>query len=292
MLSINQANKISGVPISTLQGMIKDGRIIKNENGIDKISLLQAFPTVLTLFNQKGGVGKTSTSVLLADYFEKKDLKILLIDLDPQSNLTQFYFDEVELSLYDFLEQNTLLNKIVKTYNKNIDIIPASVKMTRKEMLDFTYALEKRDDFKSIFKKYQIIIIDCPPTLNFLSRLGINLANYIFIPLLAEPLSYEGLSETLKTIKILKSTNPCFIDYKAIINNFKPIKTIVRKNYYDTIKSKMNKQLFDINLPEFIGIVERFPLRKNLFELYNNETTKKIEDLFNLVYNYIYEERE
>ncbi len=295
LISIAEASSLSGIDDKTIYSWLDSGKLKDYGDGkkrlINKIEFFHSIPTVITLFNQKGGVGKTSISVMLADYFEKENFKILLIDLDPQTNLTQFYFDEITLSLYEFLEHNTALNKIVRPYSDNIDIIPASVKMMTKDTLDFSYILERKEYFQSLFKKYQIVIIDCPPTLNFLSRLGVMLSNFIIIPLLCEPLSYEGLAETLKTINLFKKQNSDFVEFKALINSFKTRRATIRESMLETFKTSLKDDLLKESLPDFIGVVERFATRKNIFDMYQNDAVRKIKSLFEHVEKIIYEDR-
>jgi Mrp family chromosome partitioning ATPase len=135
---MKQACKLSNLSDRTIRDWIADGKIIGKKDDlsgilhVDKLSLLQALPTSICLYNQKEGVGKTTISVMLADYFDKKGAKVLLIDLDRQANLSQTYFEYDDIrnssTLYNFLEDKTPLAKCIKSYNDNIDVITADIR--------------------------------------------------------------------------------------------------------------------------------------------------------------------
>jgi len=299
-ITITEAIKISGVPESTIRKLVEDGKLEFIDDvkiKVNKVDLLKSFPTVISFFNQKGGVGKTSTSVLLADYYEKKDMKILIIDLDQQGNLSQTFlpFEEIQsgLTIYEFLENHTNLKKIVKTYNKNIDIISADIRLATKETIDTSILIKYKKEFISLFKDYQVVIIDCPPALNAFSRLAIILSNYVMIPLNDEPYCFIGLADAIDTINTMKEFNPSFVDFKGFTSKYIRTKAVIRESVKQEYANQLKNRFIDIEIPNFIGIVERATSRKNIYEMYpNDESVKKIDDLFNRMNSIFYEERE
>jgi len=301
LIRVPEASKLTNIPETTIRDMIKNGKVKTYQDGnaekLNKSEFLKSVPTILTMFNQKGGVGKSTLSVLLADYFEKQDFKILLIDLDEQSNLTQTYFlyDDIQKSdtIYDFFDKKSIkLGDIVKKYNDNIDVIPASIKMNRLASMDISEANEHIDNFKSFFRNYQIVILDCPPALNFFSRMGVVMANYCVIPLQAEPYSYDGLNEVTKSIAKLRHFNQSFIDFFAIINNYKGIRTVLREEMRKKFEEILKDRLFSETIPECIGYAERAINKINVFnQPSNREQNKKLEIIFDELCKKIYEDR-
>ncbi len=301
LLLIKDASTISGIPERTIRDWMADGSIKshKNDDGlacIDKRELLGKIPTALTIFNQKGGCGKTSLSVLIADYYEKKGMKVLLVDLDQQGNLSQTYFayDDLKdaLSIYDYFEKKTPISKIVKKYNEYIDILPANIKLSRKDNYDIDDLDTMRKDFMPIFKKYNIIIIDCPPALNSFSKFGMILSNYILIPVIPEPYNYDGLFEVMNTMKRMQKFIEGYIDYKVIISAHEQRTLKIHEDYIGLIRNDIKDKVAVQSIPNFVGIKERSFQRTNIFDMYKSDKSiQKIENVLQEIDEYIYDKR-
>lgn len=301
LLLIKDAGSISGIPERTIRDWMADDSIKshKNDEGlacVEKRELLGKIPTALTIFNQKGGCGKTSLSVLLADYYEKKKMKVLLLDLDQQGNLSQTYFayDDLKdaLSIYDYFEKKTPINKIVKKYNDYIDILPANIKLSRKDNYDIDDLDTMRKDFMPVFKKYNIIIIDCPPALNSFSKFGIILSNYVLIPVIPEPYNYDGLFEVMNTLKRMQKFIEGYIDYKVIISAHEQRTLKIHEDYIGLIRNDIKDKVAVQSIPNFVGIKERSFQRTNIFDMYKNDKSiQKIELILQEIDEYIYDKR-
>jgi len=301
LLLIKDAGSISGIPERTIRDWMADDSIKshKNDEGlacVEKRELLGKIPTALTIFNQKGGCGKTSLSVLLADYYEKKKMKVLLLDLDQQGNLSQTYFayDDLKdaLSIYDYFEKKTPINKIVKKYNEYIDILPANIKLSRKDNYDIDDLDTMRKDFMPVFKKYNIIIIDCPPALNSFSKFGIILSNYVLIPVIPEPYNYDGLFEVMNTLKRMQKFIEGYIDYKVIISAHEQRTLKIHEDYIGLIRNDIKDKVAVQSIPNFVGIKERSFQRTNIFDMYKNDKSiQKIELILQEIDEYIYDKR-
>lgn len=301
-ITIKEACKITNAGDRTIRDWIDEGKLEKFHNDknilcVNKRQLLKLLPTVLTLFNFKGGCGKTSSSILLTDYFEKQGHKILLVDLDQQGNLSQSFFtyDDIKesLNLYDYFENKTPLFKIVKKYNDNIDLLPSSIKLSRKNNIDTMELTSLKKDFVSLFKKYSLVIIDCPPSFVSFSKFGMLLANYILCPVLAEPYSYDGLAEVLSSIKMIAPYNTDYKDYRAFISSHKAQKSIIRMDYKLAYKEQLKSKMLDGVIPEFVGVVERSMAMKNIFDMYpaKNKQLQMLNALFDEVDLMIYGEK-
>jgi len=299
---MKQACKLSNLADRTIRDWISDGKTVGEKDDlsgilhVDKMSLLKSLPTSICLYNQKGGVGKTTISVMLADYFDKQGVKILLIDLDQQANLSQTYFDYDDIrnsnTLYNYLEDKTPLARCIKSYNENIDVIPADIRLSLKDNYDFDELDSLKADFIPVFKKYQIIIIDCPPSLSAMSKFGLLLSNYVFIPVIPEPYSIDGMFETLNNLKRMTKFCADFIDYRVLITNHEMRKLTLHENYVDMIKNDKKIRSAEQTIPNSVAMKER-PLHKtNIFDMYGGDKgVKKLETLFEELHNSIYIER-
>ncbi|HNR90548.1 MAG TPA: AAA family ATPase [Spirochaetota bacterium] len=301
LLLVKEASKISRIPERTIRDWMKEGNLqsFKNDDNVicvERRQLLSSIPTVLTVFNQKGGCGKTSLSVLVADYYEKKNMKVLLVDFDQQGNLTQTYFayDELKdsLSLYDYFENRTPLAKIIRTYNDTIDILPSNIKLSRFDKYDIDDLDAMRRDFAPIFKKYQMVIIDCPPSLNSFSKFGLILSNYVLIPVIPEPYNYDGLYEVMNTIKRLQKFIEGFIDYKVVISAHEQRTIRIHENYIELIREEIGGKVAEQSIPNFVGIKERSFQKMNIFDMYDTDKSmQKIAALLDELDASIYDKR-
>ena len=171
---------------------------------------------IIAIANQKGGVGKTTTSINLAASLGVLEKKVLLIDADPQANATSglgIDVETVEIGTYQILEHShTPLEAIVKCSSPNVDIIPAHIDLVaiEIELVDKEnreYMLKKA--LESVKDKYDYILIDCAPSLGLLTLNALTAADSVVIPIQCEYFALEGLGKLLNTIKsIQKIHNP------------------------------------------------------------------------------------
>lgn len=171
---------------------------------------------IIAVANQKGGVGKTTSSVNLAAALARFDKKILLIDLDPQGNSTVsvgIEKDELEISVLDVLMGEVGVAKaILETNVANLYLMGSNSDLTAAEVAlinDESGSLKLREALGSVRNDYDAIIIDCPPTLNMLTLNGLAAADGLLVPVQCEYLALEGLSTLMDTIQaVQESLNP------------------------------------------------------------------------------------
>tara|TARA_Y100001934_G_C12313747_1_gene756285 strand:- start:103 stop:867 length:765 start_codon:yes stop_codon:yes gene_type:complete len=171
---------------------------------------------IVSLTNQKGGVGKTTTSVNLAVSFAVSEVKTLLIDLDPQSNATtglEALVEERRGSVYDLIVGDVKASDVISStrlecldiISSTNDLVGAEVELVN--LMARERQLEKK--LKSLTKKYDYILIDCPPSLGLLTLNALTCSNSIIIPIQCEYYALEGLGQLLNTFRLVqKNLNP------------------------------------------------------------------------------------
>ena len=165
---------------------------------------------IIAVANQKGGVGKTTTSVNLSSLLAKKGKKVVLLDADPQGNATSgLGVDKnVEKSLYDVLvNEEPVENTLQDTIEKNLKICPSNVNLAGAEVeLVSQMSREHRlkEQLDQIKDKYDYIFIDCPPSLGLITLNSFTAADSVLIPVQCEYYALEGLGQLLNTINLVK----------------------------------------------------------------------------------------
>jgi chromosome partitioning protein len=170
---------------------------------------------VLAVANQKGGVAKTTTSAALAAAWADRGRKVLAVDLDPQAALTfslGFEPDDLEPTIHDVLAGRTSVADTIVTAEEGFDLAPANIDLAGAEayLLGRTareYALKEALD--DVVDRYEIVVLDCPPSLGILTINALTAADQVLIPVQAETLSQRGVGQLLATIEdIRRLTNP------------------------------------------------------------------------------------
>jgi chromosome partitioning protein len=218
---------------------------------------------VIVITNQKGGVGKTTTTVNLAAYLAKMGQKVLLLDLDPQGNATSglgIDKNAVKHSLYDVLVRETSLQDVrVKTDIKGLDVAPASVVLAAAEV-ELASQIAREHRLKSAIEKirheYDYILIDCPPSLGILTINGLVGADSLLIPVQTEFYALEGLSQLLHTVQRVRlNLNPGLSLIGVALTMYNK-NTLLSRQVEVEVKKHFPNKVFDSIIPRNIRLAE------------------------------------
>jgi len=182
---------------------------------------------IISIANQKGGCGKTTTSINLAAALATNNRKVLLIDLDPQAHATSGLNIKSDLSIYNVLSKIThkkcQLDEIIQNLGENFDIAPSSLILsTLEQELSGEIGRESRlyETLNNFKNNYDYILIDCPPNLGILTINAIRSANEIIIPVEASRFSLEGLSQLTSIIELVNTRLNHNVGFRVLVTNF------------------------------------------------------------------------
>ena len=211
--------------------------------------------TLITLCNQKGGVGKTTTAVNLGAALAEQEQRVLMVDLDPQGALTAYWGLETELSqvtIYQLLLNNSLpATNAIRRVRERIDVIPADIDLAAAEIELFS-ALGRERILKELLSKvqdgYDFVLVDCPPNLGLLTVNALVACHGVIIPLQCEYFAMRGLSMLLDTLnKVKRRLNPQ-LDILGILPTLYNSRTRHAQEVLAEVRRMFGERVFDTSI--------------------------------------------
>ena len=217
---------------------------------------------IISIANQKGGVGKTTTSINLSTVLAKRNKKTLLIDADPQGNATSGVGidQETKLSIYDVLIDETEIKEaIIKTQIKNLDVCPSNIDLAGAEvelvsMMSREQRLKEKLDI--IKNEYDYIIIDCPPSLGLITLNAFTASDSVLIPVQCEYYALEGLGQLLNTVNLVKKHLNKNLEIEGALLTMFDSRTNLAKQVVDEVKKYFGDKVYKTVIPRNVKLSE------------------------------------
>ncbi len=224
---------------------------------------------IISLVNQKGGVGKTTTSINLAAALGKEGKKTLLIDLDPQGNASigcGYNNGDFKYDIYDVMVQNcTIEQGIIKTKFKNLSIIPSTLNLAGVEV-EFVKKMLEDQEFRQnerlktvltpIQDKYDYIIIDCQPSLGISTMNALVASNSVIIPVQCEFFALEGITQLLNTIITVQSNMNPDLKIEGVLLTMLDGRTNIGLEVIEEVRKYFKNKVFNTIIPRLVRLVE------------------------------------
>jgi len=227
---------------------------------------------ILAIANQKGGVGKTTTSINLAAALAQKGYKTLLLDLDPQGNASLSFLDpeQFQISVYEALvEENKTLADAVHTTNvKNLSLIPARINLAKFESKligDIDSHFRLKDRLKSVIKEYRYIIIDTPPTLGLLTVNALVAASHLLVPIQSSYFALEGTDDLLETVEKIRARPNPDLEFLGVVITIHDKRTILGRDIRGHIQEVFGKKVFKTIISRSVRLEESPAYKEPIF---------------------------
>lgn len=234
---------------------------------------------IIAIANQKGGVGKTTTSINLSACIAAKGKKVLVIDIDPQGNTTSGYGiekNDLDNTIYELiLGDCSVEDCILKNVIPNVSILPSNVNLAAAEIELIGVERKEyilRNEIDWVKDRYDYIIIDCPPSLSLLTVNAMTTADSVLVPIQCEYYALEGLSQLIHTVNLVKERLNPDLEMEGVVFTMYDSRTNLSAQVVDNVKSHLKQKVYDTLIPRNIRLAEA-PSYGQPINLYDPKST-------------------
>lgn len=216
---------------------------------------------VIAVLNQKGGVGKTTTAINLGAYFAKAGKSVLIVDFDPQGNSTSglgIDKHELQATVYDVLFKKAVADQTVKeTSTSGLFVLPANPHLAAAEV-ELVSELQREHILREVLAplSYDIIIIDCPPSLGLLTINALTAAHHLLIPVQAEYYALEGLSQLLTVVQRVRAGLNPSLDLLGVVVTMYDSRTSLSDQVYQELSKHFGDKVLKTIIPRNVRLAE------------------------------------
>ena len=218
---------------------------------------------IISIANQKGGVGKTTTSINLTAALADAGKKVLIVDVDPQGNTTSGFGvdkNEQENTVYELLLDECTVNEaVLHDIYPGVDMIPSNINLAAAEieLIGIEYKeFILRDALDYIRDDYEFILLDCPPSLNVLTVNAMTASDTVIVPIQCEYYALEGLSQLIHTINLVKSRLNPKLDIEGIVFTMYDGRTNLSQQVVENVKENVDQKIYQTVIPRNIRLAE------------------------------------
>ncbi|WP_365690035.1 MULTISPECIES: ParA family protein [Selenomonas] len=223
---------------------------------------MDSLTKIIAVANQKGGVGKTTTSVNLAACLAEKKKKVLLVDCDPQGNASSgFGIDKsaLEQTIYHVLIDNAAVADVIQKTEFKVDVLPANIELAGAEV-ELVAAISRETRLKkaldSIKENYDYIIIDCPPSLGLLTLNSLAAADSVLMPIQCEFYALEGVSQLMNTIELVRSNLNPNLEVEGVLMTMFDSRTKLSEQVVDEVRTNFGDTVYKTMIPRTVRLSE------------------------------------
>jgi chromosome partitioning protein len=227
---------------------------------------------IIAIANQKGGVGKTTTAINLAAAFARRGQRVLLLDLDPQANSSITFLDPltIDFSAYDLMVDGlgVVEKSIYQTTVKGLDIIPSRINLAKIESKlvgDFDAPFRLKDRLENLRTRYDVIVIDTPPTLGLVTVNALVAATHVLIPIQSSYFALEGTDDLLETIEKVKARPNPNLQVLGVLVTLHDKRTTLAREVYDQIRRVFGVKMFETVITKSVRLEESPAYKESIF---------------------------